>query len=249
MKRVIRFFLKLLMLVVALAFVFFFWASSPTMDEKEYSKLITHDYETKIDNDSIYSIVTYNIGYLSGMTNNRAIAKPKELFETNLNKVVSEIKKESPDIIAFQEIDYNAARSYEVDQEEEISESNLTLNDLNRINRENYYKRYFPKPEKNITQTVLSTKKGICWYRGYFKDDLSQEEVEKGIEKFNAKAVVVGHTIQSKVKKYYNGKVLAIDVKHPNDYLKSWPNKKSEGLLIEKNNFFRILHDGTKQKI
>ncbi|WP_299107617.1 metallophosphoesterase [uncultured Tenacibaculum sp.] len=131
----------------------------------------------------------------------------------------------------------------------EITKSSLTLHDLNRINRANYYKRYFPKPEKNMTQTVLSTKKGICWYRGYFKDDLSQEEVEKGIEKFNAKAVVVGHTIQSTVKKYYNGKVLAIDVKHPNDYLKSWPNKKSEGLLIENNKYFTVLHNGTKKAL
>lgn len=121
MKQIIRVLLKLLIVLSALAFVFFLWASSPTMNEKEYAKLITHSYNTKVDNDSIYSIVTYNIGYLSGMTNNRAIAKPKELFEANLSKVVSEIKKENPDIIAFQEIDYNAARSYEVDQEEEIA--------------------------------------------------------------------------------------------------------------------------------
>ncbi|MDY0780227.1 metallophosphoesterase [Tenacibaculum sp. IB213877] len=131
----------------------------------------------------------------------------------------------------------------------EIAELNITLNDLNQINRDNYYKTYYPKPEKNIDQLILSTKKGICWYRGYFKDDLSQEKVEKGIKKFNATAVVVGHTIQSEVKKYFNGKVFAIDVKHPNDYLKSWPNKKSEGLLIENNTFYKVLHTGKKQKL
>lgn len=121
MKQIVRVFLKVLLVLIGGALIFFFWASSPTMDEKEYSKLITHNYETQVDNDSVYSIVTYNIGYLSGMTNNRAIAKPKELFDDNLKKVVAEIKKENPDIIAFQEIDYNAARSYEVDQEEEIA--------------------------------------------------------------------------------------------------------------------------------
>ncbi|WP_348717705.1 endonuclease/exonuclease/phosphatase family protein [Tenacibaculum sp. 190130A14a] len=121
MKKLVRIILKLLMVIVALAFVFFFWASSPTMNEKEYAKLSTHNYDSTIDNDSIYSIVTYNIGYLSGMTNNRAVAKPKELFDSNLNKVVSEIKKENPDIIAFQEIDYNSSRSYEVNQENEIA--------------------------------------------------------------------------------------------------------------------------------
>lgn len=131
----------------------------------------------------------------------------------------------------------------------EIADLDVTINDLNRINRENYYNRYFPKPEKNIEQKILSTKKGICWYRGYFRDNLSQEEVEKGIKKFNAKAIVVGHTIQSRVKQYYNKKVFAIDVKHPNDYLNSWPNRKSEGLLIENNNYFEVLYDGTKKEL
>ncbi|WP_428740729.1 endonuclease/exonuclease/phosphatase family protein [Tenacibaculum sp.] len=121
MKRIFRVIIKLLLLIVGVAIVFFFWASSPTMDESEYAKVITHNYSTTIDNDSIYSIVTYNIGYLSGMTNNRAIAKPKELFDGNLKKVVAEVKKVNPDIIAFQEIDYSSARSYEVNQEEEIA--------------------------------------------------------------------------------------------------------------------------------
>lgn len=96
---------------------------------------------------------------------------------------------------------------------------------------------------------VLSNKKGICWYRGYFNDDLSQEEVEKGIGKFEGSAIVVGHTIHRKVKKFYNGKVYAIDVKHPKDYNKNWPNKKSEGLLITEGNYFRVLANGEKIKL
>lgn len=129
----------------------------------------------------------------------------------------------------------------------EIADLDFTLHDLNQINRENYYKRYFPTPQKTPEQLVISTKKGISWYRGYFKDDLTQEEVEKGIKKFNATAIVVGHTLQSRVKQYYNKKVFAIDVKHPNDYLKSWPNRKSEGLLIENNGYYEVLYDGTKK--
>ncbi len=73
------------------------------------------------DTDSIFSIVTYNIGYLSGMTNNLAIAKPKELFENNMQTVIHEVKAVNPDIIAFQEIDYKASRSYNVNQQNEIA--------------------------------------------------------------------------------------------------------------------------------
>jgi hypothetical protein len=79
-----------------------------------------------------------------------------------------------------------------------------------------------------------------------FKDNLSQEEVEKGLDKFAAKAVVVGHTLQWSVKKLYQSKVFAIDVKRPNDYESHFPPRISEGLLIEADNFYRLMSDGTR---
>ncbi|MDY0780220.1 endonuclease/exonuclease/phosphatase family protein [Tenacibaculum sp. IB213877] len=142
MKRLIKSLLIIIALFIVAFVVFFLWGSSPTMKEKEYAKLITHNYESEVTNDSIYSIVTYNIGYLSGMTNNRAIAKPKELFDGNMKKVISEVKKVNPDIIAFQEIDYNSARSYEINQEEEIAK--LGYNYV--ANGVNWDERYVPFP-------------------------------------------------------------------------------------------------------
>jgi endonuclease/exonuclease/phosphatase family metal-dependent hydrolase len=121
MRKILKYFLRLLLLVLVAFVVFFFWASSPTLEESEYAKL-TESEDIKLpENDSIFSIVTYNIGYLSGMTNNLAVESPKELFDKNLAKVISETKKTNPDIMAFQEIDFNASRSYHVNQQEEIS--------------------------------------------------------------------------------------------------------------------------------
>ncbi len=114
----------------------------------------------------------------------------------------------------------------------DIADYDITIDQVNQINRANYYKSYFPKPEESIEQLVISNKKGICRYRVYFKNDISQKEVERGIYKFDAKAIVVGHTIQWKPKKYFEGKVIAIDVKHPKDYNNNWPSKSSEGLFI-----------------
>ena len=131
----------------------------------------------------------------------------------------------------------------------DIANYDITIDEVNEINRANYYKSYFPKPTESVEQLILSNRKGICWYRGYFRDDLSQEEVEKGIDKFNAKAVIVGHTVQRKVKKLYNGKVFGIDVKHPKDYNKNWPNKKSEGLLITEGKYYRVLANGKKKEL
>mgnify|MGYP000318397942 FL=1 len=121
MRKLLKYFLRLLLFVLVAFVVFFFWASSPTLDESEYAKLTESEDINLPENDSIFSIVTYNIGYLSGMTNNLAVESPKELFDTNLAKVVSETKKVNPDIMAFQEIDFDASRSYHVNQQEEIS--------------------------------------------------------------------------------------------------------------------------------
>ena len=121
MKRFFKFIIYLLVILLIASLFFFFWASSPNFSEKNYSKLITNNYDQKTANDSIYSIVTYNIGYLSGMTNNKAIDKPKSLFDKNLKKVKNLFSSLNADIIAFQEIDYASARSYKVNQQNEIA--------------------------------------------------------------------------------------------------------------------------------
>ena len=88
MKRFIKFIFSLLFLLIIATIVFFFWASSSTLKEAEYVSLTKVDDQNQLENDSIFSIVTYNIGYLSGMTNNRPIAKPKSLFDENLQKLI-----------------------------------------------------------------------------------------------------------------------------------------------------------------
>jgi hypothetical protein len=130
-----------------------------------------------------------------------------------------------------------------------ISEFDYTLEEINQIVRKNYRKPYYTKRDNNNEDFLVSSKTGPSWYRGYFKDDLSQEDIEKGLDKFGAQAVVVGHTLQWSVKKLYQGKVFAIDVKHPKDYRSGFPPKSSEGLLIESENYYRLLSDGTRDQL
>lgn len=127
--------------------------------------------------------------------------------------------------------------------------STLNLDEINQIGRQHYYKPFYPKGDKNIEQLLLSTHTGIAWYRGYFKDNLTEDEIDAGLNKFKAKSVVVGHTIQTKVNRKYHGKVIGIDVQHPKDYHKNWPNRKSEGLLIEGNKYYRVFDNGEKEEI
>ena len=142
MKRFLKFIFRFLLLLIVAFVIFFFWASSSTLNKSEYAKLIEVDYNKTLKNDSIFSIVTYNIGYLSGMTNNLAVESPKKLFKDNLDKVISEVKKVNPDIMAFQEIDFDASRSYNINQEEEISKLGFNY----RAQTINWDKRYLPFP-------------------------------------------------------------------------------------------------------
>jgi len=122
MKMLAKLIFYLIICSLILILIFFFWASSPNYAQNDYSKLTINNYNVKFKRDSIFSIVTYNIGYLSGMTNNKAIAKPKELFDQNLEKVKNEFELLQADIIALQEIDYASARSFEVNQQNEIAD-------------------------------------------------------------------------------------------------------------------------------
>ena len=142
MKQFLKFIFQFFLLLVIAGVIFFFWASSPTLEKSKYEVLSTNNNIILPKNDSIFSIITYNIGYLSGMTNNLPIPKPKELFDDNLERVLLEIKKVDSDIIAFQEIDYNAARSFKINQQDEIAKLGYNY----KAQAVNWDKTYVPFP-------------------------------------------------------------------------------------------------------
>jgi hypothetical protein len=131
----------------------------------------------------------------------------------------------------------------------DVANSKLSLEELNQMIRANYSKPFYPKVINDLEQLIVSSKTGPCWYRGYFRDDLTQEEVDKGLAAFNARTIVVGHTIQRKVNRRYNGKVIGIDVQHPQDQFRYLPNRRSEALLIEGGKYYRVLDTGVKEEI
>lgn len=142
MRKLLKLIFVLLASFLIIFFILFLWLSNPTLEEKEYKKLITNNYPSKKTNDSTFSIITYNLGYLSGMTNNLPIVKSKSLFNDNLKKVLLETERNNPDIIALQEVDYNSSRSYNVNQEDEIAK--LGYNYI--AHGVNWDKRYVPFP-------------------------------------------------------------------------------------------------------
>ncbi len=134
-------------ILVIVGILFYLWASSANYSSRYYSQLIEKNYPVSDNYDSVYSIITYNLGYLSGMTNNLPIPKPQVLFEENLSTVYSEFGKIDADIICFQEIDYHSNRSYFVNQQEELQKLGYKY----AFQAINWDKKYLPFPYSPIS--------------------------------------------------------------------------------------------------
>ncbi|MEM8506155.1 MAG: endonuclease/exonuclease/phosphatase family protein [Cyanobacteria bacterium P01_D01_bin.1] len=126
-----KIFLKLLGLTVGLPTVaiafFYFWSSSSSYNQQKYADIVSYtegiNYgATFVPGETIHSIVSYNIGYLSGLTNNTATKLDRAGFEANQQQVITALKDLNPDIVALQEVDFGSKRSYEVDQSQAIAQ-------------------------------------------------------------------------------------------------------------------------------
>lgn len=123
--------------------VFYFWGSSSNVNKEEYASIYTFEYEEeKVEVDS-FRIVSYNMGYLSGMTNNKAVDRNVILFDTNLLRINELLKSLKVDVVCLQEIDFHSKRSFKIDQLDELAESGKYPHASRVIN---WDKKYVPFP-------------------------------------------------------------------------------------------------------
>ena len=129
--------------VAALA-VTFFTISSPNWQAANYDKLVTYEaFSPSTDSPQQLSVVSYNIGYLSGLTNQQAVERDQTFYETNQATAVKALGDLRPDILALQEIDFDAYRSFNLNQQEAIS---AALEMAFGAIAVNWDKRYVPFP-------------------------------------------------------------------------------------------------------
>lgn len=120
---------------------------------------------------------------------------------------------------------------------------NVNLDQLNSIAK----KYYGQKHAREIREAypVFSTSTGPLWYRGYFKNPIGQRQLNKITSFYDINHIVVGHTIQTKIKTYYKNKVIAIDTPHKKNLLQN----KLEALLKQEGEFFVLCQSGKKKKL
>lgn len=125
-----------------------------------------------------------------------------------------------------------------------ISKEFLTIDyEIEKINR-------IMSESIDVAKEVLDTtgithnyfgRHGPVWYRGYFNDDLPEEEISDILSDIYSRHIVVGHCSHETVVELYNGKVYGVD-----SSIKS--GKYGELLLIEGKNYYRGTKDGGRIK-
>ena len=93
-----------------------FWASSSSLAEKDLSFIKQFNVGKRTVSPDTISVMTYNIGYLSGMSNNLPVREDRRFFQSRLHRAVKLFNDVKPGIICFQEIDFHSNRSHFVNQ-------------------------------------------------------------------------------------------------------------------------------------
>lgn len=122
----------------------FFWMSSAQWPEADYDRVITYGADSAdATNAETLTVVSYNIGYLSGLTNQQAVERNRALLDLNQAKAIAALAAEQPDLIGFQEIDLDAHRSFNQNQVDAIASA---LDIPFAALAINWDKRYVPFP-------------------------------------------------------------------------------------------------------
>ena len=116
-----KFFLVVCVVIVSaaiLAVALVFWASRATLPKQEYEAGFLRELPAVPEGaaDGRYTIVTYNIGYASGLTNNSGNNASEQDYAQNIQAILEALQRVSPDVVAFQEIDFDSSRSWGQDQ-------------------------------------------------------------------------------------------------------------------------------------
>lgn len=132
-----------LILIILISFIgFYFWGSSAASSESSYATINSSEKAVETPGDT-FSIMTYNVGYLSGMNNNQAAAVVVDTFRNHQHQLIETIDELQLDIVAFQEIDFGSARSYDGQQLDTVR---MQTNLVHTAMVVNWDKHYVPFP-------------------------------------------------------------------------------------------------------
>jgi hypothetical protein len=122
----------------------------------------------------------------------------------------------------------------------ELLKLNLSVTEINNIAKPHYTNANTIFKDVALS-AIFNSNSSPFWYRGYYKQEATEDLVDATLKHFNVNTIVTGHTVVENVSSFYNGKVINVDTDHANG--------NSEALLIKKNRFYRVDKDGNRERI
>jgi len=116
----------------------------------------------------------------------------------------------------------------------EFAKKKYSLEHINRTIRSFVHKSPTLRMENEHAELVFDTKNGPLWYRGLMKDPLEDEQVQKILDTYKAKKLIIGHTAVNEITSFYDQKVINIDVKH------LLGSETSRALLIKEGHYYSV---------
>lgn len=143
MKRTLQIVGSIVGVLLLSTILFFLWASSGRLAKEELTQTKTYPAAPASSDRDTFTVMTYNIGYLSGMTNNEPVVRSDSLFRANMNQAIDLIDRADPDFIGVQEIDFGGARAAQIHQLDTLA---TRLGYTSAAQAVNWDERYVPFP-------------------------------------------------------------------------------------------------------
>jgi len=127
LRKSLIFTLKFLAVFLLILFFIIVYSYQPALSEMEMPGQDIVHYKSANDPveamfvPTTLKVVTYNIGYASGKTNNTTERLLKDEYIENLDHMVDVLKGINADVLGLQEVDFSASRSYHINQMEYIA--------------------------------------------------------------------------------------------------------------------------------
>lgn len=120
----------------------YWWGGRAQLPEDQYVTSYTVSEKISQDPDSLV-VVTFNLGWMSGMTNNLPMLRTDSLYGAHFQRAVDVMQAIRPAILGLQEVDYESRRSRYWHQSDSLAEA---LRLAYRANSVNWDKRFVPFP-------------------------------------------------------------------------------------------------------
>lgn len=133
---------------------------------------------------------------------------------------------------------------------EDFYKRNLTIP---QVNEEISKALFLKKKERNELSDLtkfLYGNQGPVWYRGMVRNDAKYNPLKESVldlilAKYDAERIIVGHTIFSNIRTFYNYKVITVNVDNKDNFEKVL----GRGILIENDDIYLISDKGILNKI